>query len=126
MPRGRPKKTTPSPGITINGQFITWAYIMKIHQRLGGYWVFTADAFWRARHSTGSNGIYRYINAGLKPRSNRQPGYIFMPSRDRENGYGEKIMDWWKSLYKRKAAGATADEVDSVLQSLIAKIGLPV
>jgi hypothetical protein len=124
MMRGRPRTQTPSPGIIINGQHITWAFIRKVYNMLGKSWDDTADAFFKARNCTGENGIYRYINAGF--RSNKTGiKYITLPSKEREAGKMESIRDWWIQLYQPKhdsTVSAEHAEVKTMLDSLLQKM----
>jgi hypothetical protein len=93
------KKTTPQPGIIINGQLIPWAFIMRIRKYCCGDWDRTIDVFWKAKSATGDNGIIRYIQRGLVP-NDRGVRYALVPSLEFENRRIDEIRQWWKSLYK--------------------------
>jgi hypothetical protein len=88
-----------APHIIINEQRIYWSAIKQIYKRLGCNWDTTIDAFWKARHATGSNGIYRYTMSGFAP-GKYGPAWIHLPSKERENGQMESIREWWIALYK--------------------------
>lgn len=110
-PRGRPKKYAGANAfascIFISNQRVTWSFIRYVYKRLGCDWDAAIDAFWKARNTTGDNGIYRYIMAGFKPSLNR-PAYITQPSAEREAGKMESIRDWWLKFYtprRREAIG---------------------
>ncbi len=89
----------PAPHIIISDQRVTWAFIKLIYKRLRCDWDDTIDAFWKARHTTGSNAIQRYIMAGFKPGKNGRP-WILQPSREREEGKMENLREWWIQLYR--------------------------
>jgi len=118
-----------SPAIIINDQRVTWAFIKLVYKRLHCDWDDTADAFWKARRATGSNGIYRYIMSGFKPSPQGAP-WICRPSVDRENGRMESIRQWWIGLYtpSNKTAARTISskypEVKMMLENLIGGMSL--
>ncbi len=86
--------------LTINGQEITWPFIMKVRNMFKGDWDNTLDAFWKARDAKGQNGIQKYIMCGFIP-DKMGKRYMLMPSKERENGQMESIREWWHRLYER-------------------------
>lgn len=129
-PRGRPSAARMAPHIVIGGQRVTWAFIKSVYKRLGCSWDDTIDAFWKARGTTGSNGIYRYITAGFQPGKNGVP-WITLPSRERENGQMASIYLWWEKLYtpagaRQETISAASDEVRSMLADLTEKLGMSI
>ncbi len=91
-------------GININGNEISWAYVMRIKNRAGGDWDVVQDIFWKARNCTGgARGIMRYIEAGFKKVPGGAVPYNLQASKEREAGNMEKIRAWWEeSVYQRK------------------------
>lgn len=102
---GRPKSTSTAPkiGLTISDQVIPWSFVFYVKKLCHGDWDTVMDCFWKARYIKGSNGIQRYIRAGLKP-GKFGTRYILLPSKERENGQMDNIREWFNSLYDRKRA----------------------
>jgi hypothetical protein len=101
------------PSITINGQEIPWAFIMKVRRVFGGDWDRTIDAFWKARKAEGKNAVVKYISHGLKPDA-KNNCYTMLPSKEREGG--EKtfaaVRKWWnEEIYHRKRQPSSSGDI---------------
>ena len=123
---GKPRPAVKhAPGIVINGNRVAWSFIKLIYRRLHCDWDDTIDAFWKARHCTGSNGIQRYIMSGFKPDKTTGKPWILNPSNERENGKMESIRQWWLKLYtpserlNKRGHAFHTPEIKQMLETLI-------